>query len=278
MNRDCFTCAKSMGCPLTWMCYDDPESFDSNEVYGCSYEPKKKIETYNLNNYTDIHKKLFLRHGYLEKFLRGSRTYGTQNEDSDYDYGVIVEDDSLIIDQPNAFDNEKCDTRIHQVKLDCGDIEIVKECDFIKMIEEHEPFAIEPLMLDDNDFVRKYRKYLNINTWKLRCKFGQISNNSWSKAKKKMTVVEDYDMYCGVKSLFHSIRLLIFACSFVKGYIEEYEMETVRSLHNNIMNDMKSGFTWDDFNNKYKPIWKKWHHEMVILCPKPEEEYKDRKL
>ena len=42
MNKDCFTCAYSDGCPLTWMCYDDPESFDSNEVYGCSYKPKNK--------------------------------------------------------------------------------------------------------------------------------------------------------------------------------------------------------------------------------------------
>lgn len=235
----------------------------------------KKI--YDLNKPLEIHKDLFLRHNYLEKFLRGSRTYGTQNEDSDNDYGVIVEDDSIIIDQPNVFDNEKCDTRIHPVNSFDNDVEIVKESDFIKMIEEHEPFAIEPLMLDDNDFVRKYKQYLNINPWKLRCKFGQISNNSWSKAKKKMTIVEDYDLYCGAKSLFHSIRLLIFACSFVKGYIEDCEMETVRSLHNEIMNDMKSGFTWEEFNKKYKPLWKKWHHEMVLLCPKPEEEYKNNK-
>ena len=26
---------------------------------------------------------------------------------------------------------------------------------------------------------------------------------------------------------------------------------------------------WEDFNKKYKPIWKEWHHSMVELCPKP---------
>lgn len=235
----------------------------------------KKI--YNLNKPLDVYNDLFQHNNYIEMFLRGSRSYGTQSDNSDYDYGVIVDDDSEIIDLPNVFDNEKSDTRIHPVVLSCGDIEIVKEKDFIKMIEEHEPFAIEPLMLDDNKFARKYKHYLTINPWKLRCKFGQISNNSWSKAKKKMTIVEDYDMYCGAKSLFHSIRLLIFACAFTKGYVNEHELHIIKEIHNSIMSDMKAGFTWDDFNRKYKPIWKAWHHEMVLLCPKPEEEFKNNK-
>lgn len=208
-------------------------------------------------------------------FLRGSRTYETNNPKSDYDMGIIVDDDTIIIDKEGVFENEKSDMRIHPVTWKNRDMEIVRESDFIDMINEHQPFAIEPLMLTEN--IDNYKSYLNIDTWKLRCRFGQISNNSWSKAKKKMTVEKDLDEYCGVKSLFHSIRLLMFSCFFTKGYITKDERNEVKELYYDILSDWKIGFKWDDFKTKYKPIYNKWHSEVVKMCPKPEEEFKNNK-
>ena len=278
MNKDCFTCAKSTGCLLTWMCYDNPESFDTNEVYGCSYEPMKKVITYDCNKPDEIWKQIKnLESHEGNVFLRGSRTYVTATVDSDFDWGLIVDDDSIIIDVPGVFDNEKCDTRIHPCVGEKNDFEIVRKSDFIDMIKEHEPFAIEPLILTSNISLL-YDKYLKIDPWKLRCKFGKISNNSWSKAKKKMTVEEGEDnFYLGVKSLFHSLRLMLHACFFTKGYITSEEEQQIKDLHSEIMNDYKSGFKWEDFKNKYKPMYNQIHSEMVKLCPKPEEEFKNNK-
>lgn len=217
----------------------------------------------------------------IKVFERGSRIYLTNHKGSDYDYGVIVPNEVEIIDVEGVFENEKSDKRIHPCTFinpsnnDRFDFEIVKSTDFNELVLEHDPFAIEAMILNNWQI---YADPIKLNPWKLRCKFGQIANNSWSKAKKKMTVEKDLDMYCGVKSLFHSIRLQMFACYFVKGYITNDERKSVIDLFNEIKHDWTvNNFTWEDFKNKYKPIYNYWHSEMVKCCTKPEEEFKNNK-
>ena len=162
------------------------------------------------------------------------------------------------------------------------DIQFVKECDFIDMIKEHTPFALEAIFLNDEKFygiddnkknIVDYKEKFVLDKLLLRESFGSVSNNSFAKAKKKMTVKKDLDVMCGAKSLFHSIRLLMFACQIAEnGHISDYFCSV--NLYRDIMNDLDNGYTWDNFMEKYKPLWKEWHRKLVKVCPKPRGKYK----
>ena len=270
--NNCFTCAKSTYCLRCWMGYDNPNDFRCND-----YETNIKPMTIDCNNFDETYGLLFLqRYKDVRIFHRGSVTYGTAHEGSDTDYGIIVPDNAIIIDVEGVFDNEKSDTRIHPCSSSKKriDLEIIKEHDFLYLLDEHNPIAIEAIMLDHLKGFESFK----IDPWKLRCKFGQIANNSWSKAKKKMTVKKDLDFYCGVKSLFHSIRLQMFAAYMSKGFITTSERSFASVLFNEIIHDWTvNNFTWEDFKEKYKPVYNYWHSRMVECCPKPEEEFKNNK-
>lgn len=220
-------------------------------------------------------------------FARGSAMYGTIGNDSDIDIGYIVPDDTVFIEMDGVFDNEKCDTRLHPsvvvrvldegennkaIDIDC---QFVRESAFIDMIKEHTPFALEAIATNAVG-IEKYRDMFSLDTWQLRKSFGGVANNSWSKAHKKMTVEKDFDMKCGVKSLFHSIRLQIFASEIAKNGIS-FNLNCCKELWDEIKKDWDNGFTWEDFKTKYKPIYNKAHSDMVEVCPKPESEYKSSK-
>ena len=91
-----------------------------------------------------------------------------------------------------------------------------------------------------------------------------------------MTVEKDFDMKCGVKSLYHSIRLQIFAYEIAKNGLS-FNLDCCKDLWNEIKEDWENGYTWEDFKTKYKPIYNKAHSDMVEVCPKPENEYKSNK-
>lgn len=233
-------------------------------------------------------KEIWLSNEYVG-FARGSAIYGTMGEDSDIDIAMIVPDDTEFIDLEGAFDNEKCDSRIHPcvqtwvlepndeigakgAKFDC---QFVRESDFIDLIKEHAPFALEAISIEGKP-ITEYRKYFELDKWKLREAFSKVSNNSWAKAKKKMTVKKDLDMKCGVKSLFHSMRLYDFAWQIAKyGYVKNFSL--CQKMWKEIKADWESGFTWDDFKEKYKPMYNNLHSLVVDICPKPEEFYKNNK-
>lgn len=237
-------------------------------------------------NSTEDIKKIWFSHEYVS-FARGSAMYGTMGEGSDVDIAVIVPDETKFIDIEGVFDNEKCDTRLHPSVvtrvLDEGennkaldiDCQFVRESDFIDMIKEHTPFALEGIATNAAG-IDEYRKHFDLDLWQLRKSFGSVSNNSWSKAHKKMTVEKDFDMKCGVKSLFHSIRLQIFACEIAKNGLS-FKLDCCKDLWAKIKEDWGNGFTWEDFKGKYKPYYNKVHSDMVEACPKPECEYKSAK-
>ena len=65
----------------------------------------------------------------------------------------------------------------------------------------------------------------------------------------------------------------MFACQIAEnGYISDYLCSV--NLYRDIMNDLDSGYTWDNSNEKYKQLWKEWHSKLVKACPKPRGKYK----
>lgn len=218
-------------------------------------------------------------------FYRGSRLYKNHNENSDYDFGMIVPNDTEFIDIEDNVNSEKADRRLHNgLKMTMPntsgsksiiDVQYVREEDFIEMIKEHTPFALEAIF-SNNPKVSKYKEHFVLDTWKLRESFGSVANNSWSKAHKKMTVEADLDMYCGAKSLYHSIRLQKLACQIASGN-DSIDFTECNDLWNTIKEELESGKDWEYFKEKYKPIYNEAHSEMVKVCPKPEEKYKKSK-
>ena len=201
-------------------------------------------------------------------FERGSYLFGTNDKMSDLDFGFVVPD-NFDLSNTTSTTEPGYENRIFSTSMERfgqhADIQYVRESDFIEMIREHRIFALEALF---QDCCHRYLIHFNLDRWKLRQEFSGVSSNSWVKAKKKMTVEKDLDMRCGAKSLFHSIRILMFAVQIAKwGRIVDYECGV--ELNKKIMDDLNNGFGWEDFNKKYKPIWKEWHHAMVELCPKP---------
>lgn len=198
------------------------------------------------------------------EFVRGSKLFGTFKEGvSDLDMGYVVTDDYDLSDcihtEENGYEN-----RIFCKEVNGVDCQYVRESDFIDMIKEHKIFALEAIFQES---CLKYLKYFQLNKWKLRQEFSGVASNSWVKGKKKMTVEKDLDMRCGAKSIFHSIRIMMTACQIANnGKIDHYDCGIL--LYKDIMDDLDNGFQWEDFNKKYKPLWKHWHHEMVECCPK----------
>lgn len=201
-------------------------------------------------------------------FQRGSTLFGTRDELSDTDLGCIVDDghdmSGLTHTEEAGFENRLYSGTLVKDGV-VTDIQYVREGDFIDMVEEHRVFALEALFQEP---CAGYLKHFTLDRWRLRQEFSAVSSNSWVKAKKKMTVEKDLDMRCGAKSLFHSIRILMFAVQIARhGKITHYNCGT--TLHGEIMEDLAGGFGWEDFDRKYKPLWKEWHHAMVEACPKP---------
>ena len=216
-------------------------------------------------------------------YIRGSHLYETNDEKSDIDLLFVANDGVDIIPDENYVDDDcvKTDKRVYQTTFEDVDVIIVKYSDFVSMMEEQSPLALEAIFSSTYEGLRRdptevFLDLYKLDKWKLRESFGSIASNSFVKAKKKMTVKESYDIRCALKSLFHSIRLLMFACQIAeKGEITDFKCAV--PLWEEITEDYKKGFVWEDFKKKYKPIWNEWHSKMVKLCPKPKEFYKNNK-
>jgi hypothetical protein len=63
--------------------------------------------------------------------------------------------------------------------------------------------------------ILKYDTEFELDLFSLRKKISAICNNSWVKASKKLNLVEEDD-YTGLKSLFHSFRILSFGIDLAK--------------------------------------------------------------
>ena len=118
----------------------------------------------------------------------GSCLYGTSNENSDLDYCIVLEDKSGI------FYNEK----YIQIETEDLDLHIMSKSFYEMLLVRHDIMALE--MYYQEDPILKCEVDFELDLQVLRKSISSIVNNSWVKAKKKMTL-EDEDSYIGLKSL-----------------------------------------------------------------------------
>lgn len=167
----------------------------------------------------------------LKHYKYGSRVYGCNNKNSDYDYIFIVESDN--------------DELYYSVELPNVNMTVYSEAKFIKLIEQHHISALECIFQDEND---EYLKYFKLDLEKLRRSISGVSSNSFVKCKKK---IKQGDVYIGKKSMFHSLRILNFGIQIAKyGKIDSYSCANV---HHKTIFEMDDD--WEKINNKFKPIY-----------------------
>ena len=196
-------------------------------------------------------------------FNYGSTVYGTLTENSDKDIVCIVDDSFDLSDSYNGI------WEYHDG--DC-DYQFLNEKNWIEKIKEHHIIWLECYSLPQEHILvgnpSDYMKYFNLDLWKLRQVCSKISSNAWAKCHKKLVVEKDYDLYRAQKSLFHSLRILLFATQIAKyGKITDY------SEANHYWDEIYSmkTFEWPEIKEKYQPIFNSLKSDMVKCCPKSEE-------
>lgn len=204
----------------------------------------------------------------ITMFYYGSKVYGTMTDKSDVDIVAIVDDEIDLSGYVNG---------IAEFKKDNNDYQFINESTFINMVMEHHIVALEmfwlpPDLIIKGD-VKRYEPYFKLDKWKLRQVVSSIASNAFAKAHKKMTVDKDYDLYRGQKSLFHSIRVMVFGIQIAKfGKIVDYQ---AANQYWTMIYAMKDS-PWEVYKQTFKPIINQIRSELVVLCPKPEEFYKNQ--
>lgn len=177
-------------------------------------------------------------------YLFGSQVYGTQREDSDYDFIVVA--CSMLAKQEIRHEN-------YNIHIHTPDI-------FLEGLKEYQmqyleciyapPFAkiMEKMVQPDKNFSLKLEM--------LKYKGMGQSFNAFHKAKDRII---DGEIYRGVKSLWHSIRILDFFKQIIeKGKIEDFTSSNY--LWKMILEDLENGHDeggdddWIYYKEKYLPI------------------------
>lgn len=183
----------------------------------------------------------------LKTYQYGSRVYGCHNENSDYDFIMVVESDKDLY---------------YSVTYPDTNFTVYSESMFIKKIQEHHISVLECIFQAPND---PYRKYFKLDKGKLRRSISAISSNSFVKCKKKLS---QGDYYIGKKSMFHSLRILGFGIQIaLTGKIVDY------SAYNHFLYrimDMNTN-EWLPYQKVFQPIFNRMKSNFKVFAPLQEE-------
>jgi len=163
-------------------------------------------------------------------YIFGSRVYGTHSEGSDWDI-VIVGNSSV---------------ESIEIKHGLYNIHVYTPNKFQKDLDWHMPKNLECHFAPDWAKLKECIKFeLKIDLAKLRHAASHVSSNSWVKAKKKLQAGE-YNT--GVKSLFHSIRIPMFAAQIADlGRIEDFRR--ANWVWNRIS---EKEWSWEDLDAEFR--------------------------
>lgn len=181
-------------------------------------------------------------------YLYGSNVYGTSDEESDVDYIYIVDF------HPNGED---------QLLLGKTNINIYQLDFFQNKLNNHDVSALECFFLPEKYKIELKTLQFTLDLEKLRRSFSEKSSNSWVKAKKKIDVHQEFRI--GMKSLFHSIRVLDFGIQIAKfGSIKNYtsSKDTWEKIK-------KQNFkTWNEYKENWQNFYNNLRSEFRLAAPK----------
>lgn len=173
----------------------------------------------------------------------GSHVYGTNDYSSDTDFIMVVQDGIDCDDQYSTWDT---------------DYSVFSKSHFQKLLDDQYISAIEAFFTTPVKGSFKEFSY-KVNKSKLRESISQRASNSFVKCKKKLTV-ETGEERIGMKSLFHSLRMLQFGIQLATtGHISNF------SCANQYWEAIKDiGPTWSLLNETLKPIYNQLSTDFVL--------------
>lgn len=172
----------------------------------------------------------------------GSVVYGTVNRNSDEDYYTI---------------DMKGGDMYEHVQSDGVDEHILGATKFKEMLDNHHIAAMEVYFYSPQ---LKQRFTFELDKEKLRRSISKVVSNSWVKSKKKEI---DGEEYIGRKSMWHSIRILLYGIQIAK-YGEIVDFEEANQYYDEIVNGTE---TVKELMNNYKPFINSKQSEFRVLCP-----------
>ena len=166
-------------------------------------------------------------------YLFGSRVYGNYNSSSDYDFIVVANNSVESI----------------EIKNDLFNIHVYTPNKYQADLDWHRINNLECQFAPDWAKLKETIKFdFKLNLAKLRHATSHTSSNSWIKSKKKITLSDEYNT--GVKSLFHSIRIPMFATQVsTTGKINDF------SCANFVWDKIKTKvWTWEELDKEFREV------------------------
>ena len=199
-------------------------------------------------------------HKLYNVYMYGSRVYGTDRPDSDYDYIVVADTETKKIDGITGKINGKevnitaYSPKEFQAQIDNHEISVL-ECYFLNQGEKKK---------DECVLKEELRFSFELDKGKLREAISAKCSNSWVKAKKKLTVEADYDELIAKKSLWHVFRMYSFGVQIAEsGSIFDYH-RTHRMLEE-ILNDSAD---WEELQGKWQLVRNAFATDFKACAPK----------
>lgn len=189
-------------------------------------------------------------------FRYGSRVYGTDRPSSDHDFIVV-----------GKTDNPHQEIRNGELNLHILTPEIFQD-----LLYRHKIHALECYFLSQEHRIIDNRQYdWKLNKPALRHEFSQKASNSFVKAKKKLTVEPEDQWFIGVKSLWHSWRIVHFGMQIAEsGKLFKYN--SMNHYWDMIYDEW---FLYDNgpsFWDDKKEVWQMKYNSLMTgfrqVCPK----------
>lgn len=186
----------------------------------------------------------------LALYMYGSRVYQTHKDNSDFDFIMVV--------------NNKDDNHAEKLISQQADVTVYNRHEFEQQIKEHEISVLECLFLDEKYKLKEDIKWdFTLELPQLRKSFSAKSSNSWVKAKKKLTVEADYNLYIGQKSAWHAIRILQFGQQVAtQGKITNY------AESNLLLPEILKCEDWTTLDNSFRNIYNGESSKFKLVAPK----------
>lgn len=166
-------------------------------------------------------------------YLFGSRVYGTNRPDSDYD--IILVGSSLI--EATEIRSGKYNIHVHTPDK------------FKRDLYNHDVHNLECIYAPESAIIYEAEKYsFKLDKNRLKKSFLSASHNSWMKAKNRII---ECDVEGGVKSAFHSMRILMFGIQIAKhGKIIDFSEANGMWT---IMDQFDESYEWQPFKEMFLP-------------------------
>lgn len=177
-------------------------------------------------------------------FVYGSRLYGTSHINSDYDLRLIGD--------------HAADESVRTIELS-DSVTYHSNRKFKELLEEHDIVALEGYYSGVNYLFDDFELDLK----KLRKSISKKASHSYVKAKKKIKVEKDY--YVGWKSLFHSLRILMYGCQIAKEGVH-IQWDCANVFYQTIMDRKETD--WEVLDAIYKPVYNSLSSTFKKLAPK----------